>query len=60
MVGGLSGDGRELKRKALHGVLGGLFLIGLAVLFYLDALWPWVLALVGALVIAEAVVQYLT
>lgn len=48
----------ESKRKALEGALAGAFLIGLAFLFYRGALWPWILALVGALIIGEALVHY--
>lgn len=53
-----SGSKDESWRKTLHSIMGGVFLIGLAILFYLDALWPWILALVGVLIIGEAVIYY--
>ncbi|MEM1773495.1 MAG: hypothetical protein QXO93_00015 [Acidilobaceae archaeon] len=49
---------RKSKKIALHGVVGGVFLIGLAILFYFDALWPWILALVGFIIIVEALAKY--
>ncbi len=49
----LSSD-REKRRRVIHGVIGGIFLIGLAILFYFDAFWPWILALVGVIVILKA------
>lgn len=33
-------------------------MVGLAVLFYFDALWPWVLVLIGAIIIAEALARH--
>jgi hypothetical protein len=48
-------EAREKSRKRfIHGIVGGAFFIGLAMLFYFDALWPWILALVGVIVIIEA------
>lgn len=44
--------GKKDKRK--HALSTGVFFIGLAVLFYYDALWPWILALVGIMIIMEA------
>jgi len=44
--------GKKGKRK--HALSTGVFLIGLAVLFYYDALWPWILALVGIMIVMEA------
>jgi hypothetical protein len=49
----LSSD-REKRKKVIHGVIGGIFLIGLAILFYFDAFWPWILALVGVIAILKA------
>lgn len=46
------------RRRVVSAVAVGLFLVGLAVLFHLDALWPWILALVGAFIIIEAVAKY--
>ncbi|MEM0005354.1 MAG: hypothetical protein QXJ56_03690 [Ignisphaera sp.] len=51
-------NGEESRKKALHGVMGGIFLIGLAILFYFNALWPWILALLGILAIGEALIRY--
>ena len=36
---------------------GGVFLMGLALLFYFDAFWPWILALTGVIVILEALLR---
>ena len=51
--------GKEDTRdsKHAHAVVGGVFLIGLAVLFYFDLFWPWILALVGVVVILEALLS---
>ncbi|MEM2078968.1 MAG: hypothetical protein QXH45_06895 [Thermosphaera sp.] len=46
------------KKNILHGVLGGTFLIGLAMLFYFDEFRPWILAVIGILAIGEAVITY--
>ncbi|MEM1772120.1 MAG: DUF2892 domain-containing protein [Ignisphaera sp.] len=51
-------DREEHKRRVLHSVMGGIFLIGLAILFYFHSLWPWILALIGALMIVEALTRY--
>lgn len=53
---GLSSVREESRkcRRVVHGVIGGVFLIGLAVLFYFNAFWPWILALVGVVVILKA------
>lgn len=48
-----SGD-KDKRRKLAHAVSVGVFLIGLAILFYFDLFWPWILALVGIIVILEA------
>jgi len=45
---------KERSRRIIHAVCGGVFLIGLAVLFYFDLFWPWILALLGIIVILEA------
>ncbi|MEM2091995.1 MAG: hypothetical protein QXR59_01755 [Candidatus Bathyarchaeia archaeon] len=46
-----------LKRALWHSVAGGVFLIGLAILFY-DGFWPWILALLGIMAIIEGVGEY--
>jgi len=38
-------------------VAGGVFLIGLAILFYVG-FWPWILALLGIMAIIEGVSEY--
>jgi hypothetical protein len=48
--------GHESSRRA-HAIIGGVFLIGLAVLFYFDLFWPWILALVGLVIILEALLR---
>jgi hypothetical protein len=48
---------REKRGKLVHAVTTGVFLIGLAILFYLDAFWPWILALVGVFIILEALLK---
>lgn len=45
-------DKRKNKKK--HALSTGIFLIGLAMLFYYDAFWPWILALIGLIIIVEA------
>jgi len=40
-----------------HSVACGVFLIGLAVVFYVG-FWPWILALVGLTVIIEGVGEH--
>jgi hypothetical protein len=47
-------EGGGRRRHLAHAVCGGIFLIGLAVLFHFDAFWPWILALLGVIVIVEA------
>ncbi|MEM3926923.1 MAG: hypothetical protein QXU13_05020 [Desulfurococcaceae archaeon] len=50
---------REKKsRQVIHGVIAGSFLVGLALLFYFHALWPWIIALVGVVVILESIIRY--
>ena len=49
---------RKVK-KLFHGLSSGVFLIGLAVLFHFNAFWPWILALISALAIVEAIGAYL-
>ncbi|MEM2557620.1 MAG: hypothetical protein QW600_02890 [Candidatus Bathyarchaeia archaeon] len=46
-----------LKRVLWHSVAGGVFLIGLAILFYVG-FWPWILALLGIMAIIEGVGEY--
>ncbi|MEM0004802.1 MAG: hypothetical protein QXE10_02360 [Desulfurococcaceae archaeon] len=53
----MSSEEKEKRRKLAHAVTGGVFLIGLAILFYFDLFWPWILALVGILVILEALLH---
>jgi uncharacterized membrane protein len=51
-------EGRGSKRRNLwHSVAGGVFLIGLAIVFYVG-FWPWILALVGLTVIIEGVGEH--
>jgi len=38
----------------------GVFLIGLAILFYLDLFWPGVIFLIGFMVIVGAIISYYT
>lgn len=57
-MGQSNNNREESRKKALHGIMGGVFLIGLAILFYFNALWPWILALIGILAIGEALIRY--
>lgn len=50
-------SGSEKRKRMIHAVCGGVFLIGLAILFYFDLFWPWILALVGVIVILEALAK---
>lgn len=50
-------SGNEKRKRMIHAVCGGVFLIGLAILFYFDLFWPWILALVGVIVILEALAK---
>jgi uncharacterized membrane protein len=45
------------KRGFWHSIAGGVFLIGLAIVFYVG-FWPWILALVGLTIIIEGVGEY--
>lgn len=45
------------KKRLWHSISIGVFLIGLAVLFYID-FWPWILALVGLTLIIEGIGEY--
>lgn len=45
------------KKVLWHSVAGGVFLIGLAILFYIG-FWPWILALLGVMAIIEGVGEY--
>lgn len=51
---------RKKTKRIIHGVEGGVFLVGLALLFYFNALWPWILALIGVIVILESIIRYYT
>lgn len=51
-----SGD-KSSKKTLWHYVAGGVFLIGLAILFYIG-FWPWILALLGIMAIIEGVGEY--
>ncbi|MEM1570236.1 MAG: DUF2892 domain-containing protein [Candidatus Bathyarchaeia archaeon] len=46
-----------LKRRFWHSITGGVFLIGLAILFYIG-FWPWILALLGLMAIIEGIGEY--
>jgi hypothetical protein len=48
---------KEGRKRMVHAISGGVFLIGLAVLFYFDLFWPWILALVGVITILEALAK---
>ncbi|MEM0233045.1 MAG: hypothetical protein QXD66_02215 [Candidatus Nezhaarchaeales archaeon] len=48
---------RGSRRRLWHYVSGGVFLIGLAVLFYVG-FWPWILALLGLIAIIEGIGEY--
>jgi hypothetical protein len=50
-------EGRGSKKGLWHLVACGVFLIGLAVVFYVG-FWPWILALVGLTVIIEGVGEH--
>ncbi|MEM2648063.1 MAG: hypothetical protein QXS10_03205 [Candidatus Bathyarchaeia archaeon] len=52
----ISGDSGS-RRRLWHYVSGGVFLIGLAVLFYVG-FWPWILALLGLIAIIEGIGEY--
>ncbi|MEM2500783.1 MAG: DUF2892 domain-containing protein [Candidatus Bathyarchaeia archaeon] len=45
------------KRRLWHSITGGVFLIGLAILFYVG-FWPWILALLGLMAIIEGIGEY--
>jgi len=51
------GSREERRRRTVHAISGGVFLIGLAALFYFDLFWPWILALVGVVVILETLAR---
>jgi len=50
-------EDKNSKRLLWHSVTSGVFLIGLAILFYVG-FWPWILALVGLTVIIEGLGEY--
>lgn len=45
------------KRRPWHSITGGVFLIGLAILFYVG-FWPWILVLIGLMAIIEGIGEY--
>lgn len=45
------------KRKLIHSITAGAFLIGLAILFHIG-FWPWILALIGIIVMIEGIGEY--
>lgn len=45
------------KRRPWHSITGGVFLIGLAILFYIG-FWPWILVLLGLMAIIEGIGEY--
>lgn len=51
-------QGKNPKKALWHSIAGGVFLIGLAVLFYFGSFWPWILALIGLMVIIKGVAEY--
>jgi uncharacterized membrane protein HdeD (DUF308 family) len=49
----------DLKKKELwDSIVAGIFLIGLAILFYLGFFWPWIIALVGLALIIKGIMKY--
>jgi len=50
-------EDKNSKRILWHSLSGGVFLIGLAILFYVG-FWPWILTLVGLTVIVEGLGEY--
>lgn len=54
----MSKEEKKERKKVLHGIVGGVFLIGLAILYYFDAFWPWILALLGIISIMESIIMY--
>lgn len=48
---------RGSKRMLWHYISGGVFLIGLAILFHIG-FWPWILALLGLMAIIEGIGEY--
>lgn len=48
---------KEGRKRIFHAISGGVFLFGLAALFYFDLFWPWILALAGVIVILEALAK---
>lgn len=48
---------KDSKRMLWHSISGGIFLIGLAILFYVG-FWPWILALLGLIAIIEGIGKY--
>jgi hypothetical protein len=47
----------RVKKDTCKSIANGIFLIGLAIVFYFD-FWPWILALTGLHVIIERVCNY--
>jgi ribosomal protein L40E len=50
--------GWERAGKPFGIIAVGIFLIGLAILWYLDIFWPGILFLIGFMIIAGALISY--
>ncbi|MCD4686927.1 MAG: hypothetical protein K8S97_13435 [Anaerolineae bacterium] len=49
---------RKRRSKMLHGMGGGLFMIGLGVMFLLNIpFWPWILALIGITSVPSSIAE---
>ncbi|HOO33744.1 MAG TPA: hypothetical protein PK466_00770 [Thermotogota bacterium] len=56
----MSGYNTSVNRyKAAGSLTGGLFLIGLAVLFLVDSIsfWPWILAVIGIAILPGSIIK---
>jgi len=53
-----SKDNDLKKREFWDSTVAGIFLIGLAILFYLGFFWPWIIALVGLTLIIKGMIKY--
>lgn len=47
----------RVKKDTCKSIANGIFLIGLAIVFYFD-FWPWILALIGLYIIIKGICNH--
>jgi hypothetical protein len=56
----MTGERRRRPAEIWGAMWVGVLLIGLGILFYFDAFWPWILVLVGILILIGGIINWTT